>query len=135
MAHFDKHFTLKEAQALLPRFREIFAEIHALVNEARGGQPSQPPNRFPAPRTNGHHKEKLERRDEILNQINDLVTEITDQGVVIQDITRGLIDFPAFIHGEEVFLCYELTDGDSIQYYHHLTAGYAGRHPIPPDME
>ena len=65
----------------------------------------------------------------------DPLTEITDQGIVIQDIDRGLIDFPAFIHGEEVFLCYELSDGDRIQYYHGLNAGYAGRQKLPEGLE
>lgn len=53
---------------------------------------------------------------------------------MIQDVSRGLIDFPAIIGGDEVFLCYELTDGDSITTYHHLDAGYAGRQPLPDDL-
>lgn len=132
MPHFDKHFTLEEAGAMLPRIRELFAEIHGLIEEAQGQQSLLHAHESGINRlVNGKHNEALARRDAILKAINERVTEITDAGVVIQDVSRGLIDFPAFINGDEVFLCYELADGDSIQYYHPLEAGYAGRKPQP----
>lgn len=138
MPHFDKHFTLAEASRLLPRLREIFHQIQGLIDEAR----PEPITPFPdsghrfVGRLNGRaHKRPPLSREEITRRINDLVTEITDQGIVIQDITRGLIDFPAFINGEEVFLCYELSDGDRIQYYHAINAGYAGRQLLPHGLE
>lgn len=138
MPYFDKHFTLVEATSLLPRLREIFQQIQSLVDEARQGPVLSHPEPFSLTpgRINGHAS-RLPRlsREEITRRINDLVTEITDQGIVIQDINRGLIDFPAFLHGEEVFLCYELNDGDRIQYYHALNAGYAGRQKLPEDLE
>lgn len=138
MPYFDKHFTLAEAAGLLPRLREIFGQIGSLIDEARQGQILTLPG--PGPLTPGRlngHASRLQSlsREEITRRINDLITEITDQGIVIQDIDRGLIDFPAFIHGEEVFLCYELSDGDRIQYYHGLNAGYAGRQKLPEGLE
>ncbi|MBI1388394.1 MAG: DUF2203 family protein [bacterium] len=130
--HFDKHFTVDEANALIPRFREIFTQIHELIVQARGREPMVRPGVIPhGGRTNGNHAKAVHEREEILKRINELVTEITDAGVVIQDITRGLIDFPAVIEGDEVFLCYELEDGERILYYHGLDAGYAGRKELP----
>lgn len=130
MPHFDKHFTLEEANALLPRIREVFAEIQSLVAQARGERSKVIPLFGRSAGTNGHSKNHLTERETIMARINELISEITDRGIVIQDVTRGLIDFPAFIDGEEVFLCYELEDGDSIQFYHHLNSGYAGRTPL-----
>ena len=46
--------------------------------------------------------------------------------IQIKDINRGLIDFPAFIGGKEVFLCWE-QDEDDIEFWHDLDSGYAGR--------
>lgn len=139
MPHFDKHFTLAEANSMLPRIREIFDRIHFLLGEAR--ENLKPPLASPAKLTPGRHNGKqhkshsLPTREEITHEINDLITEITDQGVVIQDIHRGLVDFPAYVHGEEVFLCYEIDDGEIILFWHGFEAGYAGRQPIPEDLE
>jgi len=37
-----------------------------------------------------------------------------------------LIDFPAIIGGNEVFLCWE-QDEEDIEFWHDLESGYAGR--------
>ncbi len=113
--------------------REVFAEINQLIKET---QPVPKMMEMLEPgRTNGKQHNSARHRDDIRSALNDLVTEITDHGIVIQDIQRGLIDFPSFIDGEEVFLCYELEDGDTISFYHPLDSGYAGRKPLPDDFE
>ncbi len=133
MPHFDRHFTLREANRLIPRIQEVFQQISQLIDTARGHAPNA--QKITMGRTNGSQNKKKQQHQHVLDQINKLISEITDQGIVIQDVNRGLVDFPAYIQGEEVFLCYEISDGDSIQYYHDLNAGYAGRQPIPEDME
>ena len=50
--------------------------------------------------------------------------------VVLRDLERGLVDFPAFVDGEEAYLCWVETEEDGIAYWHDLDAGYAGRHPL-----
>jgi hypothetical protein len=137
MPHFDKHFTLAEALALLPHIREIFLKIQKLFDEAREGHKHllKNPEELSSGRTNGDQKKHIRTRDELTNEINELVIEIADRGIVIQDIYRGLIDFPAYVNGEEVFLCYELNDGNKIKYYHNIDAGFAGRQPLPEDTE
>ena len=62
--------------------------------------------------------------------INGMLHALIDQGIVIQDVERGLIDFPAWRAGQEVLLCYELRDGDRIGFWHPLEGGYSGRQPI-----
>ena len=48
---------------------------------------------------------------------------------MLQDLHRGLIDFPALMSGREVFLCWE--DGEeAVEFWHDLDAGYAGRERI-----
>ncbi|MDX9752868.1 MAG: DUF2203 domain-containing protein [bacterium] len=129
MPFFDKHFTVSEANECLPRVRELFAQIHALVTISKQTQflQSLPAPPLPTAQTNGKHNKPKDLRP----HLQALITEITDQGIVIQDISRGLIDFPAFIEGEEVFLCYELADGDTVRFYHPLQTGFGGRKPIP----
>ncbi len=136
MPHFDTHFTLREANELIPRMQEIFFQVHSLIHETRNMEElSFDVEKLTSGRVNGHHKKQGRSKKNILDEIDALVTEIVDHGIVIQDVSRGLIDFPAFIQGREVFLCYELADGNQIQYWHDLETGYAGRQPIPSDME
>jgi len=136
MSHFDRHFTLGEANALLPRIREIFQMIHSRLKEAQAGASpiSLSPHPLTPGRTNGKQTPGRLSHEQIVREIGDWIAEIADNGIVIQDVSRGLIDFPAFVEGEEVFLCYELNDGDTIRYWHSLDRGYAGRRPIPSGM-
>jgi len=132
MTHFDKHFTVSEANALLPEIRQLFYRIFSLIEEAQKLQTPITLSGLITPgRTNGKHQNPARTKEEILEAINRILTEITDQGIVVQDVSRGLIDFPCILNGEEVFLCYELNDGDTLQYWHNLNAGYAGRKPLP----
>jgi hypothetical protein len=50
-------------------------------------------------------------------------------GIVLRDLDRGLIDFPAIRDGREVYLCWVEGEPD-IGYWHELDAGYAGRQKL-----
>jgi hypothetical protein len=49
--------------------------------------------------------------------------------IVVRDLERGLIDFPAVIDGREVYLCW-LLDEPSVTHWHAVEAGFAGRRPL-----
>ena len=122
----ERHFTLEEANALLDelstllhRLREARDELadadaHATLADAAstngGGQPG---------RQVGEAFLKLRR----------LLLAIQEAGIVVRDIERGLIDFPALRGDEEVYLCWELGE-DRIAWWHELDAGYGGRQPL-----
>jgi hypothetical protein len=55
--------------------------------------------------------------------------KILSTGCVIKDLDIGLLDFPAIINNEEVYLCWKLGE-DRIRYYHRQDEGYAGRKPL-----
>ncbi|ANE46192.1 cell division protein DivIVA [Paenibacillus swuensis] len=48
------------------------------------------------------------------------------QGVEVKDIDSGLIDFPSYLHGEEVLLCWKQGE-QGISHYHGINEGFAGR--------
>ena len=50
--------------------------------------------------------------------------------VVVRDLERGLVDFPAVIDGSEVYLCW-LLDEPQITHFHGVESGFAGRRPLP----
>lgn len=152
MYQFEKHFTRAEANALIPNIRQLFTEVHQLLGMTGPAPDAEPDTTRPNGNGNGHHYangngnghghnapaaapdparyedwEPTRRKD----AAQKLLRGLHQAGIVIQDIQRGLIDFPAIMDDREIFLCYELADGLQIQFYHDLTAGYAGRTPLP----
>jgi hypothetical protein len=61
------------------------------------------------------------------------VDTLTDWGVEIKDVERGLVDFPSRYEGREVCLCYELGE-DGIAFWHGAEEGFAGRKPIDAEF-
>jgi len=57
--------------------------------------------------------------------------KILSTGCLIKDLDVGLLDFPAIINNEEVYLCWKLGE-DRIRYYHKQNEGFAGRKPLDP---
>ena len=57
------------------------------------------------------------------------LTELQEQQIVLRDLDRGLVDFPALRDGREVYLCW-IEGEDEISFWHDLDAGYGGRQPL-----
>jgi hypothetical protein len=55
--------------------------------------------------------------------------ELQAMDVVLRDLDRGLVDFPALREGREVYLCWEAGEVE-IEFWHDLDAGYGGRQPL-----
>jgi hypothetical protein len=49
--------------------------------------------------------------------------------IVVRDLERGLVDFPALIDGREVYLCW-LLDEPQVTHWHGIESGFAGRRPL-----
>ncbi len=144
---FQKHFTVDEANTLIPHVRKLFAEVLALLKPQ---DEEEEHDDLMARATNGNGNGKAENgnghgnghghsqtshyntwsKEKRREAAYRLLNALQEQGIVIQDVERGLIDFPAIVDEREVFLCYELSDGHSISYFHDLDAGYAGRQKL-----
>jgi hypothetical protein len=57
------------------------------------------------------------------------LNELEALDIVVKDIERGLVDFPALRDGDEVYLCW-LVDEPEVAFWHGLDAGFAGRQPL-----
>jgi hypothetical protein len=64
-----------------------------------------------------------------LVELSRALGELEAVDVVLRDIDRGLIDFPAIRDGEEIYLCW-LLDENEIGFWHEPGAGFAGRQPL-----
>ncbi len=75
-------------------------------------------------------KLRLER-DHLADAIKTALQRIEATGCVVKDLEAGLLDFPALINNEEVYLCWRLGE-DRIRFWHRQDEGFAGRKPIDP---
>ena len=55
--------------------------------------------------------------------------ELQAMEIVLRDLERGLVDFPALRDGQEIYLCWEEGE-EEIGYWHDTDSGYAGRQPL-----
>ena len=70
-------------------------------------------------------------RNGIEASIREALDKIHSTGCIVKDLEVGLLDFPARIEGEDVYLCWKLGE-DRIRFYHRQDEGFAGRKPIDP---
>jgi hypothetical protein len=75
-------------------------------------------------------KLRLERNS-LEEAIREALERIQSTGCIVKDLEVGLLDFPARMNGEEVYLCWRLGE-DRIRFYHRQDEGFAGRKPIDP---
>jgi hypothetical protein len=164
MALYEKHFTLVEANSLIPWVRSIFVKIRRILAQARDEVASRDSLSGISPGNgNGHgnsYDEDLPATpqaavplkglppwqpelnlkihhltsQEKVDLINGLLQKVMEEGIIIREIERGLIDFPAIRQGEEVLLCYEESDGLCISHWHGLEEGFSNRQPLDSDF-
>jgi|SRR5271154_5433109 len=70
-------------------------------------------------------------RNRLEESIQEALEKIQSTGCVVKDLDVGLLDFPARINGEDVYLCWRLGE-DRIRFYHRQDEGFASRKPLDP---
>jgi hypothetical protein len=123
---FKKHYTREEAQALLPTVRQWLERLNQLRVEL--DQNDRHLAGFVAS-GNDSGGETVNKSVRLLAEIKGLLQKFHDREIIIKDLPRGLVDFPALIGDKEVFLCWEKDEAD-IEFWHDIDSGYAGREPL-----
>jgi hypothetical protein len=70
-------------------------------------------------------------RDRVAASLQDAIDRIHSTGCVVKDLDVGLLDFPARMDNQDVYLCWRLGE-DRIRFYHRQDEGFAARKPIDP---
>jgi hypothetical protein len=69
--------------------------------------------------------------DKLAESLKASLERIQSTGCLIKDLDTGLLDFPAIINNEEVYLCWRLGE-ERIRFWHRQNEGFAGRKPLDP---
>jgi hypothetical protein len=123
-----KLFTLEEANELLPEIRKKLVRIQKLYADV--GEMREQASAAASASQFGGGMEGGAGYVHSLYEIGKITTEINEAGVQLKDYTRGLIDFPSRRGDRIVLLCWQLGEGDEIEWWHDTDAGFAGRQPL-----
>jgi hypothetical protein len=124
-----KIFSVEEANALLPQVRPLLLRLKRGRSQLQKYQNSAKHAAAGAELGGGGMSGGV-RYVTILMEIASLTTELDTLGIQLKDYERGLIDFPSLRDGRVVLLCWHLGDGDKIEWWHDVEAGFAGRQPL-----
>lgn len=116
-----KYFTPEEANKTLPLVKKIVKDILDYSQRAKVISDSI-----------GGEIEDNREAQKIISDIKGFMKELDEIGCSYKDwnFSIGLVDFPAFIDNEEVYLCWK-SDEEKIVYYHGINEGFRGRKLIP----
>ena len=124
-----KLFTVDEANALLPSVRGIVRRIRRAYRRVSAGQ-EQAKQAAEGAAGGGGGMVGGSDYVEALTELAAAAGELEALGVQLKDFERGLIDFPAMRDGRVILLCWQLGEGDELEWWHDLEAGFAGRQPL-----
>ena len=122
----ERHFTQEEANGLLPQLTTLLTHLREAKDELTDAEAHEALS--DAAPTNGGGEEGRQVGIAFL-EVRRLLEIVERTGLVLRDIDRGLIDFPALMDGREVYLCWELGE-DEVGHWHDLEGGYGGREPL-----
>lgn len=146
-----RYWTVEEAQDFLPRLRLLLGVIrraaHLTVSARGNGHAVLPGAPLPAgpasPETESPESQSPESQSPrspappspgsepaVAFDVKEALAELEEQGIVLRDPDRGLIDFTALHNGREVLLCWQLGE-DELGWWHLPEDGFAGRRPLP----
>jgi hypothetical protein len=127
LAQFEKHFSVAEANALLPLINSVLDAAEELRSRMTDHQDELDAvhERIPG-NGGGAHGAELASVTEMIGR---LVVSIQDKGVIVKNLDEGLVDFPHWRDNHEVFLCWKRGE-KSVGHWHELDAGFRGRQPL-----
>jgi hypothetical protein len=124
-----KLFTVDEANSLLPTVRPIVRSIQkshrrliTFQTEARQAASGA--------EHGGGGMSVGSRYAELLVELSTHAGQLEGLGIQLKDYQQGLIDFPSMRDGRVVLLCWKADEGDQLEWWHDVEAGFAGRQPL-----
>ncbi|MDA8192438.1 MAG: DUF2203 domain-containing protein [Thermaerobacter sp.] len=131
-----RQFTAEEANQLLPTLRERLDGLRQLQTLARRKYEEMRDIREVGYRRDGNLIMRTDYQlakhefDQMVARANGILAEINERGCRVTDVELGLVDFPAVLDGEHIYLCWQM-DEPEVAFYHGTHEGYTGRRRLP----
>jgi hypothetical protein len=136
-ARAKKFYTIEEANATLPLLRSILRDVTELARELR--ERNDRLSRVQTPKPGGipeAHREELQQMHAEMERgqerMREYEQELKSLNVELKDYFTGLIDFPCWLDGRAVYLCWRLGEAE-VAFWHEWDSGFAGRKTLEKD--
>lgn len=124
-----KLFTIQEANALLPSVRVILAKIQRAHGRLSRFKDDVRKAAEAAEQGGGGIADGVAYAN-VLTDLTSQMSALDTLGVQLKDFERGLVDFPSLRDGKVVLLCWQMGEGDELEWWHDVDAGFGGRTPL-----
>ena len=124
-----KLFTIEEANSLLPSVRPIVKSIQRSHRRVISFQTTAK-RAAEGAESGGGGMVRGPQYARLLIDLSLGAGQLESLGVQLKDYSQGLIDFPSMRDGRVVLLCWTADEGDQLEWWHDLEAGFAGRQPL-----
>lgn len=131
-------FSLAEANAMLPLVRAITRDLvelsrdvvdrHQRLEHLTNGREITAGDPYSDELT-----QVVEELDKDRKRLHEYVDELRSLGVDPKSATDGIVDFPSWLDGELVELCWQLGEPE-VMHWHPIGGGYALRQPLPASV-
>jgi hypothetical protein len=122
----ERHYTVEQANAAIDFVLERLGRLRA-AHEQLGDEEARAALGEAAPGNGGGAPGRVV--SEAFLTLQRTLGELQAMEIVLRDLERGLVDFPALRDGREVYLCWEEGE-DEVAFWHDEDTGYGGRQPL-----
>jgi hypothetical protein len=123
----ERHYTVEEARSARERVADLLVRMRDARDRLSDTETREALSEA-APTNGGGQPGRVV--SEAFLELRAAAGELQSMEIVLRDLDRGLVDFPALMEGREVYLCWVQGEEDSIDYWHDLDAGFPGRQPL-----
>ena len=130
-----RHFTLEEAESVLPLVRERLEMAHTAREGLAAVTSALESTSNRAAMAGGILVDRKQvinwrsKQEALARRLREMVSEIHAFGCQVKDLDTGLVDFPTLYRGKEALLCWKLGEA-RIEFWHGPDEGFKGRKPI-----
>lgn len=123
-----RHFTVAEAEAMIPEIESIFEAVAELAAQAETKAASLKARAEDAdPAATAIERSQLQF---LTAAINEQLAKIVALGALPKGVAPALVDFPSRLDGRDAYLCWKLGE-KKITHWHGTDEGFSARKPLP----
>ena len=126
-----EHFTIKQANDMIPWLEKTLKQALSIQQRLSKLQ-DQMLQILRKSLGNGHKNhgrtvsENQSTVEKYESELERVLQDITNKGMIVRDLNQGLVDFPAFQDNHQVYLCW-LVGEPKVSYWHECDTGFQDR--------
>ena len=122
----ERHYTIEQANAALPWVIERIERLRA-ARDGFSDEDAREALGEATPGNGGGEPGKVVSGGFLV--LRESMLEFREREIMLRDLDRGLVDFPALRDGREIYLCWQEGEAE-IGFWHEPDAGFSGRRAL-----